>query len=145
LAGDSGVEEEALLRQLNHVLQLLRQCAEKMDRIARPRARNVLWKVLLPAGEFMAQKSAANECSALLLDANARLKDMAEVLSRQHHLLLPEIQNLCTLNLAEMADKLVELPPRAQYMTHQIDMLCEQVRATIAHVEKGSHSPSVKT
>jgi hypothetical protein len=115
-----------------------------MDGIARPRAGNVLWRVFFPAGEFMGQKSAATEVAALLLDADVRLKDMAEVLSRQQHVLLPEIQNLRAVNLAEMADKLVELPPRAQYMAHQVDTLCEKLRSVIAHVEKRSDGPRPK-
>lgn len=128
--------EGLVLSQLRHILQVLGDCTEKMEKAVRPRARNILWRLFFPAGEFMVQKSLTSEAAKQLIEIDERLRDMVEVLEGQGHPLASEIEGLLYLDLVDMARKLIELPPRARYMRRQVEELAMKVEAIINRLEE---------
>ncbi|MFX1282783.1 MAG: hypothetical protein ACFFB5_03975 [Promethearchaeota archaeon] len=121
--------ETAIQEELNIVIELLDECLEKMDDIMSPKAKNILWRVFFPAGQFMEQKSSAKLAASILVNIDERLREMVEVLEDRKHSQMLTIRQLLDLNLIEMAERLVDLPERAQYMIPQIEAMKKRATA----------------
>lgn len=122
---------KTIVEELKLIHQLLETTLNKMEDILSPKAKNMLWRLFFPAGQFMQQKSLAREASLLLLRIDTRFKDMDEVLEERQHPLKPQISEFLDLDLVTMSEKLVELPERAQYMISQINNVKKLVEANI--------------
>lgn len=120
-----------ILEELKYIHKLLDDSLDKMDEICRPKAGNVLWRLIFPAGQFMQQKSTAKAAAAMLLNVGTRLQEMVEVLEERNHPQSQTIRKLLDLDLFKIAERLVELPERAQYFIPEVDNLKMRVEETI--------------
>jgi hypothetical protein len=123
-----------VLEELEIIQGLLNQCLSKMYEIISPKKRNIFWSLFFPAGKFMQQQSIAKDASLLLLDVNTRLREIIEVLQEKNHNLLTKLNNLLDLDLILSAEKLIELPERAQYQIPQIEGLNNKVKILIQEI-----------
>ena len=83
----------------------------------------------------MQQKSNAKMASAILIRTENRIREMVEVLDERENPLAVNINRLLKVNLHDLADKLVELPERAQYIISQIENLSRLVDELIQDIE----------
>ncbi|UCG03875.1 MAG: hypothetical protein JSW11_07790 [Candidatus Heimdallarchaeota archaeon] len=127
--------ENAILEELKYIHQLLDESIHKMDEILRPRMGNVLWRVFFPAGQFMQQKSITKEAAAILINIGTRLQEMIVVLEERKHPLTPTIQSQLNVDIFVIADKLVELPERAQYFIPTIEDFQKRIEEIIKKIE----------
>ncbi|MFX0205083.1 MAG: hypothetical protein ACFFDT_03790 [Candidatus Hodarchaeota archaeon] len=127
---------DVILEELNYLNELLNECLRVMDEILRLRVGSIFWRLFFPAGQFMQQESNAKSAAAILVNIDVRLREMAEVLEERNHPLLQSIQQLLTIDLNDMADKLVELPQRAQYIMPQVEEIKIQVEALISEMNR---------
>ena len=131
--------DDLILKQLQHIIDLLNKALVKLDEINRPKSRNVAWRLFFPYGEFEGKKTAAKEAAAIMLDVQARIDDMEKTLRKRSHPLVDRIQELNFLDLNQMGDQLMELPQRAQYMGDQIEDYGIRIKELIKELEqKGS-------
>lgn len=136
MIGDFLLGRDVILEELNYLNELLNECLRVMDEILRLRVGSIFWRLFFPAGQFMQQESNAKSAAAILVNIDVRLREMAEVLEERNHPLLQSIQQLLTIDLNDMADKLVELPQRAQYIMPQVEEIKIQVEALISEMNR---------
>jgi hypothetical protein len=128
--------DDPILKQLEHILDLLNTILDKMDDIGRPKGSNVLWRVFFPYGEFARQGQTTKEAAAMMVDVQHRLEDMITTLEERKHPLVSEIRGLNYLDLDEMSEQLIELPARYQYMGPQVDELRFKVEQVVKVYKK---------
>ena len=125
---------KVILDELKSIHQLLDTVLHKMEDLLSPKAKNFMWRLFFPAGQFIQQKSAAREASLLLLRIDTQFREMEEVLEERQHPLKPQISEFLDLDLIKMSEMLVELPERAQYMITQVTKIKEIVEANIQEI-----------
>ena len=122
-------------KMINEELKLIQHLLEttilKMEDILSPKAKNMLWRLFFPAGQFIQEKSLAREASHLLLKIDMHLRDMNEVLEERNHPLNSQISEFLDLDFVTMSKMLIELPERAQYMISQINNMKKIVESNI--------------
>jgi len=74
--------QNIILEELERINQTLDVCISQMDDILRSKARNVMWRMFFPAGQFMQQKTLARKTSLEILKIDTQLKEMEQVLER---------------------------------------------------------------
>ncbi|MFW9780583.1 MAG: hypothetical protein ACFFE8_17205, partial [Candidatus Heimdallarchaeota archaeon] len=107
--------ENPILTELRYIQNLLTECLGAMEQIANPRVGNIFWRLIFPAAPFIQQKSDAKNTAAILLNIDARLRDMIGVLTETQHPNLHLIQELANTSYSDLAHQLIDLPERAQY------------------------------
>lgn len=120
-----------ILKELKYIHKLLDDSLDKMDEICRPKGENVLWRLIFPAGQFMQQKSTTKAAAAMLVNVETRLQEMVEVLEERKHPQSQTIRKLLDLDLFNIAERLVELPERAQYFIPEVNNLQMRVEEII--------------
>ena len=125
------MNQNIILEELNHIIQLLESIIHQMEDIIRPKARNVMWRLFFPAGQFIQQKSLARDISLQMLKIDTRFREMEEVLEERKHPLKSQISEILTKDLIRMSEKLVELPERAQYMITQVEDIKKAIELNI--------------
>ncbi|MFW9904661.1 MAG: hypothetical protein ACFFFH_10035 [Candidatus Thorarchaeota archaeon] len=128
--------ENVILEELNYINNLLNDSLEKLDEITRPKAGHVFWRLIFPAGQFIQQKSTTKAAAAILINIGTRLQEMVEVLEEREHPQTQIIKNLLDPNLFNMAERLVELPERSQYLIPEVEDLKKRVTETITQLKK---------
>ena len=126
--------ENLIVEELEYIHKLLDECLDKMDEINRPKAGNVIWRLIFPAGQFMQQKATTKAAAAILVNVGTRLQEMVDVLEEQQHPKTKTIRNLLDPNLFNMAERLVELPERSQYYIPEVDNLLIRIEDIIKNI-----------
>ncbi|MFX1506456.1 MAG: hypothetical protein ACFFDC_10115 [Promethearchaeota archaeon] len=126
--------ENLILEELKYIHKLLGECLDRMDEISRPKAGNVIWRLIFPAGQFMQQKSTTKAAAAILVNVGTRLQEMVDVLEERQHPKTETIRNLLDPNLFNMAERLVELPERSQYYIPEVDNLLIRIEDIIKDI-----------
>ncbi|MHA1994162.1 MAG: hypothetical protein ACW97Z_06450 [Candidatus Hodarchaeales archaeon] len=116
------------LEFINHQLDV---CLSQMEELLSSKARNIVWCLFFPAGQFIQQKSLARDTSLELMRIDSRFREMEDVLEERQHPLMSQISEILKVDLITMSEKLVELPERAQYMISQIEGIKEIVDRNI--------------
>lgn len=129
------LKKDVILEELNYLQELLDTCLQRMDDILSFKAGTIFWRLFFPKGQFMQQESSAREAAAILININGRLREMVEVLIEREHPLTQRIHQLLDINLVDLADRLVELPRRAQYIIVQVENIRNEVEAIISDFE----------
>ncbi|MFX0170531.1 MAG: hypothetical protein ACFE9L_01295 [Candidatus Hodarchaeota archaeon] len=129
------MKKDVILEELNYLQELLDTCLQRMDDILSFKAGTIFWRLFFPKGQFMQQESSAREAAAILININGRLREMVEVLIEREHPLTQRIHQLLDINLVDLADRLVELPRRAQYIIVQVENIRNEVEAIISDFE----------
>ena len=124
------------LTELRYIQKLLDECIGAMDQINDPKIGNIVWRLFFPAGQFMQQKSNAKAAAAILLNVDARLNEMLEVLEEKKDPVLPLFLHLINQNFTKWAEKLVDLPERAQYLISEVEKEKKKVEETIKKIEQ---------
>jgi hypothetical protein len=127
--------ENVILEELKYIHKLLDDSLDTMDEICRPKAGNVLWRLIFPAGQFMQQKSITKAAAAMLVNIGTRLQEMMEVLEERKHPQTKTIHGLLDPNLFKIAERLIELPERAQYFIPEVENLQMRVEEIIKKIE----------
>jgi hypothetical protein len=107
-----------------------------MDHITNPKIGNVAWRLFFPAGQFIQQKSNAKNAAAIFLNVDARLHEMLEVLEEKKDPVLPLFLPLINENFTNWAEKLVDLPERAQYLILEVEKEKTKIEETIKKIEQ---------
>jgi hypothetical protein len=128
--------DDPILKQLEHILDLLNTILDKMDDIGRPKGSNVLWRVFFPYGEFARQGQTTKEAAAMMVDVQTRLEDMINTLEDRKHPLARVIRDLNYLDLNDMSERLIELPARYQYLGPQVDELRFKMEQVVKDYKK---------
>jgi len=123
--------ESAILDELKYIHQLIIESLGHLEEISRPRAGNVFWRLFFPAGQFSQSKSAARAAAAVLTLIDSRLNEMAITLQKNQHPFASSIYDLMNLKLGEMAEKLIEIPEREQYIQPQIENVKKRLEGYI--------------
>jgi hypothetical protein len=123
-----------IVEELKLIKQLLDENVHQMEKILSSKARNVMWRLFFPAGQFIQQKSLARDASLGLLNLDTRLRVMEEVLEERQHPLRPQISEILEMDLITMSKKLVQLPERAQYMIGQIESIKQIIDQNIQNL-----------
>ncbi|MFX0049922.1 MAG: hypothetical protein ACFFAJ_06040 [Candidatus Hodarchaeota archaeon] len=130
------MEKDVILEELNYLQDLLDTCSKRMDDILSFKAGTIFWRLFFPKGQFMQQQSSAREAAAILVNIDSRLREMAEVFMEREHPLTQRIYQLLDVNLVNLAERLVELPTRAQYIIVQVENIRKEVEAIISDIEQ---------
>ena len=125
-----------ILTELRYIQKLLDECLAAMDEINNPKVGNVVWRLFFPAGQFMQQKSNAKSAAAILLNISARLHEILEVLEEKKDPILPLFHNLINQDFIDWAEKLVDLPERAQYLILEVEKEKTKIEVTIKKIEQ---------
>lgn len=123
--------EKVILDELNYIFKLLEESRNKMQDVIRPKMGTILWRVFFPAGEFMNRKSNAKTAASILINIDARLKEMMQVLTELNHPISPSIKKIYDYNLLDLGNKLVELPERAQSIIPQLENIESELQRII--------------
>jgi hypothetical protein len=127
--------EHPILTELKYIQKLLDECLGTMEQITNPRVGNIFWRLIFPAGPFIQQKSDAKSTAAILLNIDARLHEMQDVLRETQHPALHLIHQLANIDFRNLANKLVDLPERAQYMLPQLEEERKKITEAIQEIE----------
>ncbi|MFX0013831.1 MAG: hypothetical protein ACFFB2_03625 [Promethearchaeota archaeon] len=127
--------DNPILKELKYIQDLIDESLDKMDEILRPKTGTVFWRLIFPAGQFMQQKSTAKAAAAILINIGARLKEMVEVLEERDHPLTQTIRQLLDPDLFDMAERIVELPERAQYIFPQLENQRDKISQIIKEIK----------
>ena len=125
-----------ILTELRYIHNLLDECLGAMDQITDPKIGNIFMRLIFPAGPFIQQKTEAKAAAAILLNIDARLHEMLELLEEKLHPNLPLIHHLVETDFNEIAMRLVDLPERVQYIIPQIEKERKKVEMTIMEIEQ---------
>ncbi len=131
MLGDPLMGEKVILEELNYIFKLLEESLDKMQDVIRPKMGSVLWRVFFPAGEFMNQKSNAKVAASILINIDARLQEMIQVLTELNHPIIPSIKKIYEYNLLDLGNKLVEIPERAQYIIPRLESIEVELKRII--------------
>ena len=134
LLGENSINP--ILTELRYIQKLLDECLRAMDQINNPKIGNVVWRLFFPAGHFMQQKSNAKAAAAILLNVDARLHEMLEVLEEKKDPVLPLFLPLINQDFINWAEKLVDLPERVQYLISEVEREKKKVEVTIKEIER---------
>ena len=129
--------QKIILEELEFINQLLNTSLTQMEEILEPKARNILWRLFFPAGQFLQQKSLAKNASLGLLKIDTRLKEMQVVLEERHHPFRSKVAEILSKDFINMSTKIIELPERAQYLIPQIEDIGRILNTSIQEFSEG--------
>ncbi|MHA1977211.1 MAG: hypothetical protein ACW98F_13545 [Candidatus Hodarchaeales archaeon] len=130
------MNQNIILEELEILKQSLNTIIRQMEDLLSSKARNVMWRLFFPAGQFMQQRSLARDTSLRLLKLDTRFREMEEVLEERKHPLQRGMREILAKDLVSMSEKLTELPERAQYMITQVEEIKEIIESNIEEISE---------